>query len=808
MTLDFPFTFPLAGGLHARPAAALRERALAFQARSEFVNDRSGRRAPLTSLLGLLATDTRRGDPCRILAEGPGAAAALADFAAFLPGPFLACDTPGEAAPGPGTAQGAGTAIAKILARSQGVCWTGQPIAPGVGVGPAVVARAAWTGQALPPAGGPGVERAALRRALDAVGRALVAGPRVAILEAQAAMLQDEGLVEAMEAGVAEGLGAPAAVVRALEAAQAVLRLAENPLLRERALDLRDLAERLLTELTGAAPAALDLPGPCVLVAAELTPSRLLALDRTLVLGLVLAGGSATSHTAILARSFGIPCVVGPARAVAGQRLLVDGDRGLVVPDPPPELEAYYAIQALERARQPEGSGATSDLVSIALHANILGAREALAAFQCGAQGIGLFRTEMLFLDRTEPPTQTEQYQAYREVLEAAGGRPVVLRLLDVGGDKPLPYLPLAREANPFLGRRGVRWYGLHPDVVKTQLRAAAAAAEHGDLRLMIPMVTERDEIRAVRALLAEVTPRPIPLGIMVEVPAAALNLAALSREADFLCVGTNDLVQYLFAADRGDAQVARPAHDWHPATLRILARIVEDAGETPLSLCGEMAGRPELLGLLVGLGLRSLSMAPGLLREARRTLAGLDTGACRALAQAALGAGSSEEVAALLRATSPRSEPLTAPDLVLLEAACATKEEAIKLLAERLAALGRARDPLAVEEAIWAREATYPTGVGFGFAVPHCKTAAVASASLAVLRLQAPVAWGGIDDLPVDCLVLLATSDQDGGQNHLRVFARLARKLMDPAFREALREARAPQEVLDLLQTHVLTPL
>ena len=813
MTLDYCFSFPLLGGLHARPAAVLRERALAHDATCELLNERTGNRAKLTNVLSLLATDTRHGDPCRISAEGPGARTALADLASFVPAAFLASDIPTEA---PSAKGRTGTAIAQILARAGCTCWEGTPVAPGIGSGPALRVQTART---VPvPATGldPATEWTALRRALAAVLahlNALPGHPALrAILEAQAAMLQDEAWVNRMEQAVGEGRSAAEAVLLGLEAAQAGLRVSENPYLRERTLDLQDLGDRLLDEL-GLAPESLELPDPCVLVATELTPSRLLALDRTRVRALVLADGAATSHTAILARSFGLPCVVCPEATslVDGQALCVDGERGLVLPAPPPELMAYYAIQTQERARRlPSGSGSTADGLAIALHANILSPLEVEPALRFGAEGIGLFRSEMLFLDRQAAPPEEEQYQAYRQALEAAQGKPVVLRLLDVGGDKPLPYLPLPQEANPYLGRRGVRWYSLYPEVVATQIRAALRASVHGPLRLMIPMVTEVEEIRAVRALVqAAGAEGTLPLGIMVEVPAAALNLAALAREADFFCVGTNDLVQYLFAADRSDARVSSPSHDWHPATLRTLARIVTEAKEAgcPLSLCGEMAGKPALLPLLVGLGFESLSMAPGLLPEARRTLAGLDSQRCRVLAQTALQLGSAQEVEALLqtRTSSPGCATLMDLNLLILDAPCASKEEAIKLLAERCAAQGRVRDPLAFEEAIWDREAEYATGMGFGFAVPHCKAPSVEAASLAILRLATPLEWGSLDGLPVDFLLLLATSGEDGGQEHLRVFARLARKLMQEAFRTALRAADSPQAILELLETHVL---
>ena len=594
MRQEITFTFPLESGLHARPATALRERALIHDAQCEFSNGRSGRKAFLGNLLSLLGTETRQGDPCAIRATGPEAENALADLEAYLSGAFLTCDDPTntdlEAGP-----QGLGTVVPTLLARAGGPWWQGIAVAPGTGLGRAVFANEHREAPKAGPAGDPAAETRLLDLALGRLRTTLRAeadhprgnATQRAVLEAHLAMLQDQDWLGAMATAVAQGgCSAASAAHSTAQAAALALRQAQIPKLRERALDLEDLGDRLVRELTGKAlaDAGLTLTGPTILLAPDLTPSRFLALDRTLLKGLVLAQGGGTSHTAILARSFGIPCVTGisvPSSLGPDQTLLVDGDRALVIPDPGEDLLAYYRVETQAReARTHAAAGATAPPMTadghpITLRANILTSREAAIASEAGAQGIGLFRTEILFLDRAAPPTENSQFEAYREALVAAQGQPVVLRLLDVGGDKPLSYLPLPLETNPYLGCRGVRWYASQAELIITQLRAALRAAPEGDLRLLVPMVSELEELRAVKALVAKAEASldaqglpykgGVPLGIMVEVPAAALNLDALAREADFFCVGSNDLVQYLFAADRGDPKVAREEHSCTP---------------------------------------------------------------------------------------------------------------------------------------------------------------------------------------------------------------------------------------------------
>jgi len=830
--MEYAFAFPLAGGLHAWPAAALRERAMAHQARFEFVNERTGRNAPMSSVLELLATDTRLGDPCRILVEDGDEAEARLDLIAFLSGPFLACDR--SQAP----AKHLSTVVPRLVERSGGRWWAGTGVSEGIGTGQAVFANAPSAPrepQTVPGEPRPEAELQSLHRGIEGLRTQLQGDIQLAanlaqrsVLEVHLALLEDTGWKACMAAAILEDrLTASAAVAVALRGAAEALHRSDQQVIRERVLDLQDVADRLIRQISGEDPEAshLHLTEPSVLVADTLAPSRFLALDRGLLRGLVLAEGGATSHTAILARSFGIPCVTDLRLALpVGQRLLVDGRRGLVIAEPPPEVEAYYRIEteghhqrAEHQAPAIDGHLTTRDGHPVHILANISTVEEATYAFGHGAEGIGLFRTEMLFLHRSAPPTEDEQFETYVRILKEAAGRPVVLRLLDVGGDKPLSYLPLPQEANPFLGRRGVRWYPGHRDLVRTQVRAALCAAVHGDLRLMVPMISEVEELHWVRALVQEAAREltaagkrfsgGVPLGIMVEVPAAALNLEALAQAADFLCVGTNDLVQYLFAADRSDTSLMKASHEWHPATLRLLERIAEGgrrAGK-PVSLCGEMASRPKLLPLLLGLGFDDVSVAPSAVGAVRAGFASLDAGACRELAHQALLASTSSEVEHLLENTFEPvgALPLLDPELVVLGADCGTKEEVIKLLVERLATAGRTRDSLGLEEAIWAREATYATGLGFGFAVPHCKSPTVIANAIAILRLPTPIAWG---PEATARLVFLLVSRADAEEEHLRAFARLARRLMDPDFRQSLLDAPDREHLLDLLRPESAT--
>jgi phosphoenolpyruvate-protein phosphotransferase (PTS system enzyme I) len=552
----------------------------------------------------------------------------------------------------------------------------GVGVSPGVAVGPA-----ASMGARVPeppaghPAGDPAGEAAAAAAALEAVAADLEArgaqagGDAADVLAAQAMMALDPGLAEKVEQATARGRTAARAVFEAFAGYREELAEASE-YLAARVADLDDVRDRAVARLLGVPMPGVPDPGhPFVLVARDLAPADTAALDRQTVLAFVTEEGGPTSHTAILARALGVPAVVGCAGATAladGTRVLVDGGSGEVVADPAEAAAATALRQAAARraalAGAPTGPGATADGRPVQLLANVGGPAEVPAALAAGAEGVGLFRTEFLFLDRTQPPTVQEQEAAYRRVLDAfPAGAKVVIRTLDAGADKPLAFLSPRDEPNPALGQRGLRAVRLTPEVLAGQLEAVGRAATPGRAAawVMAPMVATaaeaawfRDQARRHQVATA---------GVMIEVPAAALLAEAVLAEADFASIGTNDLAQYTFAADRQVGGLAAFQDPWQPALLALVARVGE-AGRTlgkPVGVCGEAAGDPLLALVLAGLGMTSLSMAPGSLAAVRLLLARHTLGDCRRLAALALAAPDAPTARAQVRQATPAAAEL-----------------------------------------------------------------------------------------------------------------------------------------------------
>ena len=836
MTVAFDLIIPLANGLHARPATALRQFTRERPVTVTLVHRASGRQARSTDVLALVALDARRGDVCQVTVAGPDAAHHGAEVERWCRDQLPACDA-ASPAPAEGTMVRQGLVLPRLLAATGTRGWTGQPISPGWGEG-AALHLGGGLPTALPAyqAQDATQETAAFRAACATVIDALQRDSRKAtdpverdLLAAHGALVEDDAWRQRVITAIVGGQGAAAAVLATARRDAEDLRSRGNPYLAARATDVVDLARQLLAHLPGGLPVPTSpvLTGPTILLAQDLTPSAFLALDRRWVRGLVLQAGAGTGHTAILARSFGIPAVVGVAVPVEdGTTLVVDGLRGLVVAEPAPAVARYYAQevagQAQRRQRdllQAQAPATTRDGRTLLVEANISEGTEAQGAAAAGWDGIGLFRTEMLFLGRTSPPDEEEQLAAYARA--AACGRPVTIRLLDVGGDKQLPWLDLPAEDNPFLGCRGVRLYARYPALIRTQVRAILRAAVVGDVRILIPMVAASHEIALVRDLMTSAAQElgaagvphraNLPLGIMVEVPVACLHLPVLLRQAQFVCVGTNDLAQYLFAADRGNPALRDPTREAHPAFLATLRRIVADAHAQgrPVIICGEMAGRRDLLTLLVGLGVDALSVGPQRVASLKADLAAITARSAEdLLAQAVTLPDGAAVLAAVAAAAPVERQPLLDRSLVLVDVEARTKEEALKHLVEHLHGLGRTDDPVALEDALWTREDAYSTGLGHGIAIPHGQCTALKASSLVVVRFRTPVAWQALDDLPVHTAFLLALRPAEGREAHLAVFARLARRTMDPDFRDQLARAITPDEFLTLLDRQVLRDL
>ncbi len=545
-----------------------------------------------------------------------------------------------------------GTAAAPGVATA--APWIYRPPSAGIGQGRPVADAAAEAA----------TELEALAAALRDEGN----GAEAEILDAQALMAADPELVDAAVALERDGIDPAEAILTVGAQVAESLAAIDDEVLAARAADVRDVAERIARHVTGAP--APRLPQRSIVVAEDLAPSVTVELDRSLLMGIALEGGSRTSHAAILARALGIPAVVGVPgvmhRSAGVREMAIDGGSGAVIlePDGAARERLATAIARHEADRAADDTLrtrplSTSDGHRVTCAANVGDPEEVERAVAGGAEAVGLFRTEFAFAGPTAP-TEDDQAAAYERALRAAAGAHVVFRLADIGGDKPLPYVDIGPEANPFLGVRGIRLAARHPDLFATQLRAIlrASAATSTVVAIMAPMVADEADLTLFRTLVtqaqAAVPDAPAPeVGIMVEVPSAVSLADRLAAQVDFMSIGTNDLTQYLLAADRSNPALGHRQDPLHPAVLRAVRQVVEAAepADCRVAVCGEMAGDPAGAVLLVGLGVGELSMGPEAFGPVKRAVAGHSRAALEALAADALALGSAADVRAAVAA-------------------------------------------------------------------------------------------------------------------------------------------------------------
>jgi len=502
------------------------------------------------------------------------------------------------------------------------------------------------------------------------------AGPaEAAIFDVQVSIIEDADLRRRVEDVIRQNFSAERAFdVVMLEWREHFARSA-HAMMRERVGDLMDVHIRVLSillDLPDYDPVDLPKGSNAILVTHDLTPSLTLQLDRECIAGIATDAGTRTSHVAILARSLGLPAVVGlldaTSRLTSGEKVILDATAGVLVVRPTAaELKDAAARARRERregevlARLTGEEAITVDGVRIQLLVNVDLPEEAAGAALSGAEGVGLMRTEFLVIGRASMPDEEEQYQAYTNVIKAFGGQPVVIRTFDVGGDK-LPVGGYPHEPNPFLGWRAIRMCLDEPELFRTQLRALMRAAVHGNVRIMLPLIVTIDEVREARALLAEAAREledrgvahraDVPLGVMIETPAAVITADSLAKEVAFFSIGTNDLVQYTLAVDRGNARLATRFTPLHPAVLRLIHRTLEAgrANGLDVSVCGEMASEPLMAFALIGLGLRTLSVAPRSVARVKQIVRGIHASAAAEAAASALDAGTAHAAEQLFR--------------------------------------------------------------------------------------------------------------------------------------------------------------
>jgi len=660
-------------GLHARPAAKFVTTAAKFQSGiTVFKGQRSASAKSVNQIATLAAL---KNDEIRVRAVGPDAKDAIAAIVALNAENFGEKDEEASKAPFPASSE------AKAVIR--GLVY-GVPASPGVAVGRAYVYKPVLPEIEIQNVDDTETEIARLaealfkaRKAIEILGaKSKRAGveSKATIFDFHRLILDDPDLVEKAEKTIRkERINAEAAWLRVMQTTMEAYRSLNNAYMQARAADVIDAGNRVFSQLTGQPKKNLLLEAPAVVVAYELFPSEVARLDPKKVLGLVTALGGSNSHAAILARSLGIPAVVGAGPAVSsvahGAVIALDGNNGEIWLSPDQKVQEELKIREARwldrkhRLRQENHKPAvTTDGVTIHITANIGVPQDASEAFKYGAEGVGLFRTEFLFQQRQTAPKEDEQYAAYVAAAKAMKGHAVIIRTLDVGADKVLSYVTAPREDNPSLGERGIRFCLAHHDVFKPQLKALLRAAQKENIKIMFPMVARVAELRAARTLLEEAKGelgiegiacnKPLETGIMIEVPAAVASADWLAKEADFFSIGTNDLTQYVMAADRGNVAVASLCDSFHPAVLRIVHMAVEAGHRAgiPVNICGELAGNPDATPLLIGLGFDELSMNARCVPEVKAVIRKLSAEKCRKLAERALKREDSDGVRKLLK--------------------------------------------------------------------------------------------------------------------------------------------------------------
>ncbi|MBI9016785.1 MAG: phosphoenolpyruvate--protein phosphotransferase [Phycisphaerae bacterium] len=830
MKYQFEFTCPLPHGLHARPASWLEREVNNFDTEIILTNQSNGKQANAKSVLSLIAANIRLNDICTVAVDDCGEGTIVKLKSLFCDN-LIGADTPIKSC----QESDAEIKLNPSL-RHLGIDFLpGQAIVAGIGIGKAIFIDNCDFPEVINQSGKVDAvcEQEKVINAFDELKIQLRNTSSdnhevQSIMDTHLSILNDVEFFNQIKSLIFENnLSAANAIKQTAEFFCKALSETGNSILAERSLDINDVSSQLIRAIYGdnCIESELMLSEPSICIARNMTPTEFLKLDRKYLKGLILTEATGTSHTVIIARSYGIATVaVAKVPAlVANRQIIVDGTIGIVVENPTTEIIEYYNRQVeTEVSRQKairqaiETSPGFNGNMEIA--ANAINIHEIETALSSGAQGIGVLRTEILFAQEQTAPSESQQFEIYKTAANLAGEKKLIIRTLDIGGDKPLPFMPLPAEENPFLGYRAVRIYKEYETFFREQLAAIIKASAFGNVHLMVPMICSVEEIRWVNKIILEIQDelgnqnipfnKTMPVGIMIEVPSTAFIIDQLAVECDFFSIGTNDLAQYFLAADRGNEYVKDIYTPAHPSFIRLLKKIVDDVHEAKrwVGICGEMASQLEFLPLLIGIGFDELSLSFASIPAITAETKNCDPDKCRELLDCVCDCTSIAGVRQQLNDFRHINcaMPIVHETLVITDSGAKDKHQAIKTLVDQIYINGRTENPVGLENAIWDREGIYSTGFGFGIAIPHCKSKHVLTNSIAVLRLSKPIDWNSSDGQPVNIVILLAINDSDAAKEHMKIFAKLSRKIMHEDFRDNLLNIAKPENLINYIKEHL----
>jgi len=829
MSIEYSFQCHLPNGMHARPASHIENICRKFICDITWINHRNNNYGDTKSVLSLISTNTLLSDPCTILFSGQDENVAHQKISYFIEHELEKCDSSLKQQYSNTKNK---TTIPRTLSNTHPHCIHGTAVVQGIGTGRIqkidglsinmdILNSIQYDSYDLESK----KFTISLQKNINTIQDKMFICSKTEkdILNFQISFLTDSDFISSVKNKIQCGCSCEVSIYDVINRYRLQFRNAESSYLKERELDIIDVSYLLLNAITPDLFSAKKtlLKEPTICIADNLTPSQFIEIDKKYLTGLILSHAGNTSHTVILARSFGIPTLIGVDCAdiafLDNQSAILDGYFGLLIHDADDQVSRYYqneirTLQHLAVTQETMSTfpGKTLDGRMVEIAANIASAPEANLAFTSGADAIGLFRTEMLYMDRVNAPSEEELYTAFVQVMKQAHGRPVIIRTMDIGGDKPSQFIKLSSEKNPFLGYRGIRIYKEFNTLFRDQLRAILRVTALGPVKIMVPMVCSYDEIIWVKSEIASVklllaqegitVTNNYQLGIMIEVPSIMFIIDQCCDELDFFSIGSNDLTQYLMAADRDNQNVSEYYNCFNPAFIRGLKQIVDTVHKHHkwIGLCGEMGSQSKAIPILVGLGLDEISMSRISIARTKKELSQLDFDLCQQLVNRLCSCRTIADIDKEINNSEIKdqySDIITA-DCISIACDYQNKEEAIKGMVDRLYLADRCKDRFKLIDELWTRENAYTTDIGFGFSIPHSKSEQITSNTISICTLKKPISWGSSD---VSIIIMLTLKDKKSDihdNEHMKIFSKLAKKIMNHEFRDQIYSAKSVEEM------------